>query len=66
VRVRKRCTFEGCTKGAIKGGVCVTHGATRSDVVSWGVQSMLSEEESALHMAQRWSLNVVASRDVSI
>jgi hypothetical protein len=27
IRKRKRCSFEGCTKQAQKGGVCVTHGA---------------------------------------
>jgi hypothetical protein len=64
---RKRCTFEGCTKGVIKGGVCVTHGATTKRCTFEGCTKYADrEEESALHMAQRRSLNVVASRDVSI
>jgi hypothetical protein len=28
---RKLCIFEGCTNQSRKGGVCVTHGATRSN-----------------------------------
>jgi hypothetical protein len=27
VRVRKKCSHKGCTNGAVKGGVCITHGA---------------------------------------
>ena len=29
IRKNKRCNHEGCKNGAVKGGVCVTHGAKR-------------------------------------
>jgi hypothetical protein len=27
-RVKKRCSADGCTKQAVKGGMCIRHGAT--------------------------------------
>jgi hypothetical protein len=53
-RIRKkkkkpRCSFEGCTSGSVKVGVCITHGATVNSVAPLrDVQSKSSERRTLL------------------